>query len=189
MEKHTPEEFRRKHRRKIRTEDGIAVEGEDYTILNLGEGACSVEPIRNGSKAPPAVESRLDLPGAPGFERLAEVYAARNPGSSMVFLPQAGACSTSDGHRVVFIQRGETTGIIETRNGRRIESPLRVGDLLALRPGDDARFESPVDLLAFTIAEPLAPTVPSVVRPDFDPALTDRPGAVSYTHLTLPTKA
>ena len=77
MEKHTPEEFRRKHRRKIRTKDGIAVEGEDYVVGDLGDGACSVEPLFKGSKDPPRTESRLDPPGASGVVRPAGVDRAR----------------------------------------------------------------------------------------------------------------
>ena len=65
LERHTPDEFRRKHRRKIRTREGIAIEGEHFRVQDLGDGACSVEPIRKPTKGAPTVESPLNPPPGP----------------------------------------------------------------------------------------------------------------------------
>ena len=73
LEKHTPDEFRRKHRGKIRTKDGVAVEGADYEVVELEEGGCAVKPTFNRGKTPTAVESPRDLPDATGFEPLAGI--------------------------------------------------------------------------------------------------------------------
>ena len=176
LERHTPDEFRRKHGSKMRAEDGQAVEGRDYQVVARPEGGCEVTRIRESARAAAPLEARLDLVGEPGFSSLAATLADRNPGTSLAFAASAVDVPANDGHRVVFVQRGETEGEVITERGRRIASLLRVGDLLALRPGDVARFDAPVDILSFGIAEPLDDSVPSIIRPDFDPALTDAPG-------------
>ncbi len=176
LERHTPDQFRRKHGRKIKADDQRAVEGRDYEVRERPEGGCEVTRIRESARAAPAIEARLDLPGGPGLSSLAATLSTRNPGTSLHFAPSTGAIEADEVDRVVFIQRGETEGEVITVNGRRVASLLRVGDLLALRPGDVARFESPVDVLSFGISEPLDDSVPPIIRPDFDPALTDSPG-------------
>ncbi len=175
MERHTPAEFRRKHGRKIRTVEGVAVEGRDFAVTALEEGGCSVSRVFGNALAPAAMDARLDLRGAPGLDALARSFAERNPGSSIDFLPGATFLEASDAHRVAFVQRGDCRAEVGGR-GSLETTPLRVGDLLALKPGGEVVLDRPVDLVVFTIAEPLASTVPSVIRPDFDPALTDSPG-------------
>jgi hypothetical protein len=176
LERHTPDDFRRKHSKKMRAEEGRAVEGRDYQVVARPEGGCEVTRIRQTAQAAPPIEARLDLPGGPGLRDLAETLAARNPGTSLEFTASTEVVLANEGHRVVFVQRGETEGEVITEVGRRIASLLRVGDLLALRPGDVARFDSPLDILSFGISKPLDESVPSIIRPDFDPALTDTPG-------------
>lgn len=176
LENHTAEAFRRKHARKMRTSEGAAKEGRDYSVEDRPEGGCMVTRIASTAMAPPALEARLDRPGAPGFESLAARFAGSNPGSAVRFAAEAREMPAADRDRVVFVQRGATRGMVTTRDGTSMESDLRVGDLLALRPGDTADFETAVDVVAFEIAEPLAATVPAIIRPDFDPALSDRPG-------------
>ena len=176
MTNHTVEVFRRKHARKMRTIEGIAKEGRDYSVEDRAEGGCVVKRIERTSMAPPSIEARLDRPGAPGFAALAARFAEGNPGSTVRFHAGTTTVPAADRHRVVFVQRGGTRGVVVPEDGGRVESDLRVGDLLALRPGDAVRFETAIDVVAFDIGEPLAATVPPIIRPDFDPALSDRPG-------------
>ena len=176
LENHTAEAFRRKHARKMRTREGVAKEGRDYSVADRPEGGCVVTRIASTAMAPPALEARLDRSGAPGFEALAKAFGDRNPGSAVRYFATADGCDASDRHRVVFLQRGETRARVLPKEGEAVVSDLRVGDLLALRPGDAVHFETAVDVVAFEIGEPLAATVPPIIRPDFDPALSDRPG-------------
>lgn len=73
FEEHTPEEFRRKHHGKIRTKDGVAVEGVDYEVVELEKGGCAVKPMFNRGRSPAGRESRRDPSDARGGERLAMV--------------------------------------------------------------------------------------------------------------------
>jgi hypothetical protein len=45
LTRHTPEEFLRKHGRKMRRPDGEkAVKGRDFTVVGHGDGGCIVRP-------------------------------------------------------------------------------------------------------------------------------------------------
>ena len=116
--------------------------------------------------------TRARSAGAPGLDALARSFAERNPGSSIDFLPAARPTRRrrpSGGVRPAGpAGRGRWCGSLET-------TPLRVGDLLPLKPGGRWSSTGP-SISSCSIAEPLASTVPSVIRPDFDPALTDSPG-------------
>lgn len=181
LTKHTPDQFRRKHGGKMRRRDGAkAVEGTDFEVVGRDGDGCVVRPLARRSLAPPplappAIVARLDQPGAPGLEPLAESLAARNPGTAVSFVPKATQLPVSTGTRVAFVQRGEGGARVGTATDV-VEAPVRVGDVVSLRPGDHATFAPPMDLVVFEIAEPLAAAVPSVIRADFDPKLTDTPG-------------
>lgn len=51
LEAHTPEEFRRKHGRKMRVDDRKAVEGRDYEVSPRAEGGCVVRRVDVTAKA------------------------------------------------------------------------------------------------------------------------------------------
>ena len=51
LEAHTPEEFRRKHGRKMRVDDRKAVEGRDYEVSPRSEGGCVVRRFDVTAKA------------------------------------------------------------------------------------------------------------------------------------------
>ena len=55
-------------------------------------------------------------------------------------------------------------------------SEVTVGDALVLRPGESLSCSHAVDLLVFDTPLDVHPLVPSFVRPDWDPGLTDQPG-------------
>ena len=83
LENQTAETFRRKHARKMRTSEGAAKEGRDYTVEDRAEGGCIVTRIASTAMAPPATDTGLERSGTPVPEGLARSSAARNPGSAI----------------------------------------------------------------------------------------------------------
>jgi hypothetical protein len=56
------------------------------------------------------------------------------------------------------------------------ESRLGKGDVVVLGPDQALQLDAPLALLVFSVPEPVGGAVPSFLRPDHDPALTDTPG-------------
>ena len=83
LENHTAEAFRRKHARKMRTSEGAAKEGRDYSVEDRPEGGCIVTRIASTALAPPATETGLERSRTPVPEGLARSSAARHPGSAI----------------------------------------------------------------------------------------------------------
>ena len=171
----TPEDVRKEHLQKFTVDGKKAVEGKNMLIQKDGEAGSMV---MGGTSplAPPPTIARLDLPGAPGFSEVKREYERRNPGTSIDFMSARKSIPTSKKARVAFVQRGEGEGAVRSQAGETTTSAVRVGDFLAMRPGDIATFDTPVDLVIFTVEEPFAKEIPSIIRADFDPKLSDTPG-------------
>ena len=104
---------------------------------------------------------------AAAFEALRASFAANNPGYDLAFHGGCRSLRAAPKDRVVFVQGPAA----------RAEAPT-VGDVLLVRAGDAWKLEGDgaVDLVAFTVPEPLPVELPSIVRPDWDPKITDTPG-------------
>ena len=170
-----PANVRKKHLRKFTINGAKAVEGTNMRIEPDGDKGSMVTP-GGGRLAPPATSARLDLPGAPGFKTVKADYEHRNPGTKIDFVAGKRRIPGNRSTRVVFLQRGEGMAKVEPAKESATSSPFRVGDFLAMRPGDQATFDVPVDALVFTIKEPFDATIPRIIRADFDPELSDSPG-------------
>jgi len=109
----------------------------------------------------------LDGPAGPEFEALRGAFAAANPGYDIAWHPDCTALEARDTQRVAFVQGPAT----------RSEQPT-VGDILLLRAGEGwaAPAEASIDLLVFEVPHPIPDALPSIVRPDWDPRITDTPG-------------
>lgn len=111
------------------------------------------------------VHARLANGGS--IEALRGAFVGNNPGYDLQWFPAARDLAPSDADRVVFVQGP----------AGRIAQP-GVGDVLLLRAGErwDLNGDGALSLLAFTLPEPLPVPFPSIVRPDWDPKITDTPG-------------
>jgi hypothetical protein len=58
LERHTPDEFRRKHGIKMRVDNEKAVEGRDYQVVGRPEGGCRVTRLRESARATARIESK-----------------------------------------------------------------------------------------------------------------------------------
>lgn len=102
-----------------------------------------------------------------GFDALRASFARNNAGYDLQFHAGCRWLDASDRDRVVFVQGPADRATAPT-----------VGDALLVRAGERWRLDGDgeVDLVSFTLPEPLPAELPSIVRPDWDPMITDTPG-------------
>jgi oxalate decarboxylase/phosphoglucose isomerase-like protein (cupin superfamily) len=123
----------------------------------------------------------LDAGCASAFAELAAAFATANPGHELHWWAATDAIGPGARPRVLFVQEGEGQAAVRRVGvpdgaANTITSDLRVGDVLVLSPGESARFTAPLAVLAFLLPEDPGRAVPRVIRPDFDPRITDTPG-------------
>lgn len=101
------------------------------------------------------------------FEALRADFAANNPGYDLRHHRNCRQLDAAESDRVVFVQGPAA-----------IETEPTVGDVLLLRAGESWRApdDRPRELVAFAVPEPLPKQLPAIVRPDWDPNITDTPG-------------
>lgn len=116
--------------------------------------------------------ARLARPGgdAAGFAAIREAFAARNPSCSIAYVPRLSSL-TAPATAIVFVHAGETRGEVGDST-----SDLGVGDVVLLRPGESLTVGSAVAALVFHATELPPDDVPTFLRPDWDPEITDTPG-------------
>jgi hypothetical protein len=123
--------------------------------------ACAMAPPTPGIRV-----ANLD-DGAAGLGELRTAFAAANPGYDVQWHAQCREVEPSTSHRVLFVQGP----------ANRTQSPT-VGDVVLLRAGERWTLDAgpDVDLLAFTRPAALPADLPALIRPDWDPRITDTPG-------------
>ena len=121
--------------------------------------------------------ANLTAAGAgPEFGALFDAFTQSNPEHGLVFHPDATVLESSERNRAVFVH-GED-GVTHGTRGRVGDrsSPLEVGDVALLRPGEALELDAPAQLLVFEVPESFEDSIPTFLRPDFDPRITDTPG-------------
>lgn len=118
------------------------------------------------------------------FEEIRKAFRASNPGYDMTYLTSVREVAPKEYIRVLFVQEidgvtnqdvlAEATIIKGTSYHK--SSETIVGDILILREGEAIRFDSDLGLLAFKVPKEPKNKLPSFVRPDWDPNITDVPG-------------
>jgi len=126
--------------------------------------------------APPDVATieiaHLERDGVAGLEPLRRVFQRANPGYDVEWHAPLAMLRRSDRARVVFIQRGDGTATVDEST-----SAVAVGDVLVVRPKEKLRVDAgDLDAVVFEVPATVPEDVPSFVRPDFDPNITDTPG-------------
>lgn len=151
------------------------------SALSLAFLACSSPHVQRRvyvQEGEPRVRiAHLTEAGAPGFDELERAFEASNPGYRLAWHPACRELRSSASVRVAFVhgadQRAEP--MAEAQIGEQ-RSEVTVGDALVLRPDETLILSQAVDLLVFDTPLDVHPLVPSFVRPDWDPDLTDQPG-------------
>lgn len=103
-----------------------------------------------------------------GLAAIQEAFVAGNPGYGLDYTAGARHFPPTADTRLVFIQAGETRGYVGDKT-----SDVAVADVILLRPSEDLRTDAAVDALVFTVPEPAPQTLPTFLRPDWDPNITD----------------
>ncbi len=115
--------------------------------------------------------AHLGRDAAEGFAALRERFVAFNPDYDLSWSADCRELEACDRPRVVFVHHG--TGNVTVGADR---SPVTVGDVVVLRPGASLIADAPLGLLAFTTTNEIDAAIPSILRPDHDPLITDEPG-------------
>jgi len=128
--------------------------------------ACSGAPPRSTQIAQASL-SPANAGDPSKFEELRSAFVGNNPGYDLRWHPAVRGLAPAPKDRVVFVQGPAS----------RVAEPT-VGDVLLVRAGQrwDLRGDGALNLLAFSMPEPLPASLPGIVRPDWDPQITDTPG-------------
>lgn len=105
-----------------------------------------------------------------GFQKIRDAFRANNPGYDIAWYSAAEELAEADVERVVFVQRQASVATIFPFGDK---SDIDVGDVLLLRPGQSVTVDQPTNFLVFTVPEPFPDSLPEVIRPDWDPKITD----------------
>lgn len=112
-----------------------------------------------------------------GLAALRAAFAAANPGYDIEYVAPLIRLDAVPVARVLFVQTGAGDATV-TAVGREtsVTAGLSVGDVVLVRAGETLRAEGGLSVLCFRV--PLAPPagLPTFVRPDWDPGITDTPG-------------
>jgi hypothetical protein len=107
-----------------------------------------------------------------GLSSIRHAFVRRNPGYDLQFYHQIQALPAENAYRLAFIQQGGGTASLEAE----ISSKISVGDIVYLNKNKKMVVDSLIDVLVFTVPEPLPNTIPNFIRPDWDENITDTPG-------------
>ncbi len=121
---------------------------------------------------PDIIVAKLDNQGSPGFEEVKNAFSSGNPGYELVWLPGKRSIETEVQMRVLFVQKGGGTATLSSAE----VSKVSVGDIILLRPDTRIETDSLIDYLSFTVPELAPDSLPTFIRPDWDPRITDTPG-------------
>lgn len=118
------------------------------------------------------------------FIIMREAFRERNPGYDMTYLSAAQHVDSRNYTQVLFVQEidgvtnqdvmGEATIIEPT--GSIKDSEVIVGDILILHAGETLETDTELGLLVFQVPHEPENNLPSYIRPDWDPNITDVPG-------------
>ena len=116
--------------------------------------------------------AELGKSATPSFKNIQQAFSSRNPGYQIDYLYSVASVAAIDQHRVLFVQEGQPT--VTLSDG--YSSEVTVGDIILLAPNIGLKSDSAMSLLEFKVPEEFPPSIPSIIRPDWDPNITDVPG-------------
>jgi hypothetical protein len=107
-----------------------------------------------------------------GFEKIRAAFSTNNPGYNLDYLSNVRSIDRNDSYRVAFVQQGWPD--IKLTSG--MTSEVTVGDIVMMAPGEGLEADSLMSVLLFESPHAFPSEIPSVIRPDWDPNITDIPG-------------
>jgi len=118
------------------------------------------------------------------YQSIRHAFQTRNPGYDLEFLQSVVSVEPAELTQVIFVQKidGVTNQdvignvVITGQSGNSVESETIVGDILILNQGERLNSDSELGLLVFQVPNPPENDLPSIIRPDWDPNITDVAG-------------
>ena len=107
-----------------------------------------------------------------GLATIQRAFAARNPGYTLDYYRDITTMDAINEPRVLFIQQDSTTITLSDQQA----SEVATGDVVLLDARASWTADRPVSLLAFRVPEAFPEDLPTFIRPDWDPDITDIPG-------------
>ena len=149
------------------------------SMLMLAYVGCNMEASNHAETKAPEVTpgsdmqiARLSQGDEAAFQRISQAFSERNPGYALSYEHDLESIASTDYPRIVFVQAGATN--ITLSGG--LESKTTVGDIVVLEPGESLKADSLISVLMFRVPESPAAEIPRIIRPDWDPNITDVPG-------------
>ncbi|MFK7922436.1 MAG: hypothetical protein AB8H47_10795 [Bacteroidia bacterium] len=106
------------------------------------------------------------------FTAIKEIFTERNPGYELFYEHEVSSIEAQDYQQVLFVQQGQPT--VSLSSGER--SKTSVGEIILLAPGISMTADSALSVLRFRVPAGPEQEVPALIRPDWDPKITDTPG-------------
>ncbi len=106
------------------------------------------------------------------FAKIQSEFAKNNPGYQLDYFFNIKLVEKTDVSRLLFIQDGGGTMDL---NGH-ASSKFSVGDIVAIRPSDQVYADSAFSALVISTPDEFPNEIPTFIRPDWDPNITDIPG-------------
>ncbi|MEM7657194.1 MAG: hypothetical protein AAF399_13755 [Bacteroidota bacterium] len=116
--------------------------------------------------------ARLSEGDTTNLQAIQQAFAERNPGYSLDYWAGVEQVPAQAHQQVVFLQEGETS--IHLDSGEKSE--VSVGDIVMLTAEVGFQADSAVSVLVFQVPDSPPENIPAVIRPDWDPNITDVPG-------------
>lgn len=107
-----------------------------------------------------------------GLSAIQKAFKERNPGYEVFYHQDMATMPPEDYHRVLFIQEDSATITLSDRQS----SEVATGDIVLLEKSASWKSDKPVSLLSFKVPDAFPDDLPTFIRPDWDPGITDIPG-------------
>lgn len=114
----------------------------------------------------------LNDPDKTQLQAIQQVFAHNNPGHALHHRSGTKQIAARDQQQVIFVQAGG--GSAETSDLK--SSKISVGDIVLLAPETSLTTDSLIDFVIFESPELAPADIPTFIRPDWDPNITDTPG-------------
>ena len=127
------------------------------------------------SNPPKIIDDTMMIANLDDTTRLSPIFQTfkkNNPGYDLNYIRQTTYVKSSPLPRIAFLQNGGGTATLTSDE----VSKISVGDIIVLSPNSEMSIDSAVDLLIFTTPDQPSDSIPTFIRPDWDPNITDIPG-------------
>ena len=107
-----------------------------------------------------------------GLKAIQQAFEERNPGYALSYHRAISKMPPEAYHQVLFIQQDSATLSLSDDQS----SEVAMGDIVLLEKNSSWTSDKPVSLLAFKVPDEFPNDLPTFIRPDWDPGITDIPG-------------